>query len=265
MILMHKDSVIGYPTSQPGSGDDICDSKRHYSICCTRKMTSTSVHYDFRIRTSFSMLCFGPTGSGKTVFIKNLLKNSEQCFDRVPDRIVYLYSQWQDGYEEILANNPAVEFRRDMPEVLGNETFFDKRKINLLILDDLASSVADSKEASDLFTRGVHHKSISCIHICQNMFQQGKSMRNLQLNAMYLVLFKNVRDINQIKLLAKQTGLSHLPAAYEKVTRTPFQPLIVDLKTDCPDYLRVRSHILPGEDMQIYMDQNKVPEICRRK
>lgn len=224
------------------------------------------VEYDFRFRTNFSMLCFGPTCSGKTVFIRKLLKHRDLCFDRTPERIVYLYTHWQEEYDLMKQDNPQMDFRRDFQEVLGNESFFNKQQVNLLILDDLASSVADSKEASNLFTRGVHHKNINCIHICQNMFQQGKSMRNLQLNAMYLVLFKNCRDVNQIKLLAKQTGLSHLPTAYNKVTSKPYQPLLVDLKTDCPDYFRVRSHILPSEDMQIYMAPGKAPDAqCRKK
>jgi hypothetical protein len=223
------------------------------------------MNYDTRFRMSFGLLCFGPTGSGKTVYLRELLRHREQCFDKRIDRIVYLYSQWQDVYHEMLEDDPAIEFRKDIMEVLGNPTFFDKTKVNLLIMDDLASTVADSREASDLFTRGVHHRNISCIHICQNIFQQGKSMRTLHLNAMYLVLFKNVRDVNQIKLLAKQTGLPQLAHAYRKVTNIPFQPLIVDLKTDCPDYLRVRSHMLPGSDhLRVYMDSMQVPEECRK-
>ena len=224
--------------------------------------------YDLRFRTPFGALCLGPTGSGKTQFMVNLLRNKSTLFDHPPTRIVFAYSQWQDAYDQMLANDGSIEFTKNFSDVLENENFFDKSLSNLLILDDLSSVIANNKAASDLFTRGVHHKGVSCIHICQNAFQQGRSMRNLHLNAHYYIIFKNVRDIQQISLLAKQIGIKHLSAAYSKVTSLPYQPVLLDMRTDCPDYLRVRSHIMPeDENIRIYISDtdSSVPEECLRK
>ena len=85
-------------------------------------------------------------------------------------------------------------------------------------------------------------------------------MRDIQLNSQYLVLFKNCRDVNQIKVLSKQMGLPHLPEAYRKVTLQAYQPLVVDMRPGTSDYLRVRSHVLPGEYMRIYIgESNSLP------
>ncbi len=224
------------------------------------------VEYDaVRFRTPFGALCFGPTGSGKTVYIKQLLRSRNQCFNKPPQRVVYVYSMWQILYDEMLEDDPTIEFTRKLDDVIGNDDYFDKTKVNLLILDDLADVVANSKEASNLFTRGVHHKNISVIHICQNMFQQGKVMRTIQLNAQYLILFKNVRDRNQIKVLGQQAHLPYLSDAYEKVTSEPYQPLILDFRGDCPDAYRMKSHLLPGQIPRVYMNPKDIPEECRRK
>jgi hypothetical protein len=223
------------------------------------------VKFDFRFRTPFGLLCFGPTGSGKTWFIRELLRNRRLCFDNPPERVVYVYSQWQNAYDDMLADDPKIQFTQDLMDVIGNGSYFDKKMVNLLILDDMASAVADSKDASNLFTRGVHHKNISVIHICQNMYQQGKAMRNLHLNSHYFILFKNVRDHNQIKLLGRQTNMPYLSEAYEKTTAEPYQPLILDLKGDCPKEFRIRSHVLPGQILQVHMSSKHVPQSCRRK
>ena len=68
-------------------------------------------------------------------------------------------------------------------------------------------------------------------------------MRDTQLNSQYLVLFKNCRDVNQIKVLSNQMGLPHLPESYRKVTSQAYQPLVVDMRPGTPDYLRVMSFL----------------------
>ena len=211
-----------------------------------------SVEYDFRFRSPFGALCMRPTGSGKTQYVLKMLQNKNQVFDRPPTRIVFAYAEWQKAYDEMLAVEPKIEFVKNLSDILENDNFFSKAENNLLILDDLASAVAESRKASDLFTRGIHHRNVDCLHICQNIFQQGKSMRNLHLNSSYMILFKNVRDVAQMKLLAKQTGQAYSSAAYEKVTASPYEPVIIDLKPNCPEELRVRNHILPGQKVRVY-------------
>ena len=198
----------------------------------------------------------GPTGSGKTQYVLKLLQNKKLMFDRPPTRIVFAYAEWQKAYDDMLRVEPKIEFVKNLADILDNDNFFTKTENNMLILDDLASAVAESRKASDLFTRGIHHRNVDCLHICQNIFQQGKSMRNLHLNSSYMILFKNVRDVGQIKLLAKQTGQRYLSLAYKKVTSCPYEPVVIDLKSDCPEDLRVRSHILPGQGVRVYTDTN---------
>lgn len=63
---------------------------------------------------------------------------------------------------------------------------------------------------------------------------------DISLNSQYLVLFKSVQDVEQIFTLAKRMGCPHLIDAYREVTK-----VIVSLRFGTPDYLRIRSHILP--------------------
>ena len=48
------------------------------------------------------------------------------------------------------------------------------------------------------------HHQLTVIHILQNLFQKGKSMRTASLNCHYLILMANKRDTLQINTLGRQ-------------------------------------------------------------
>jgi hypothetical protein len=200
--------------------------------------------------TPAGLVVCGPTMSGKTQFVFELLKNPNKVFSKPPKRIVYCYGEWQTGFQDLAS---SVHFVNGLGPVLEDENYFDPKIPTLLVIDDLAVSVSNDSKCTKLFTQGIHHRNLSVILILQNLYKQGKSMRDIALNAQYLVLFKNVRDTSQITVLARQMGLPHLVDAYRKVTAEPFQPIVIDMKPETPDYLRVRSHVLPGQITRIYV------------
>jgi len=123
-----------------------------------------------------------------------------------------------------------------------------------VILDDLLNDV-HSKQVCDLFTKGSHHRNISVILITQNLFHQGRYCRDISLNAKYLVLLKNVRDINQFMFLARQVypeNSASLYKAYLDATKRPHGYLLLDLSQDTDDRLRFRTDIFPTEQTIVY-------------
>jgi hypothetical protein len=157
----------------------------------------------------------GPTMSGKSTFVFELLNNPEKVFNKVPQRIVYCYGEWQSAFEKLKSK---VQFVHGLEPVMQDDDFFTSQTPTLLVIDDLAVSVSNDARCTKLFTQGIHHRNLSVVLILQNLYKQGKSMRDIALNAQYLVLFKNVRDTGQIGVLARQMGLPHLVEAYQKAT-----------------------------------------------
>ena len=107
-----------------------------------------------------------------------------------------------------------------------------------------------------LFTKGSHHKNTSVIYITQNLFDKNKENRTITLNAHYMVLFKSPRDVMQIEHLARQMfpGKSkYMREAFTDATSLPYSYLLVDLKPDTPDDLRLRAKIFPGENQVVYI------------
>jgi len=124
----------------------------------------------------------------------------------------------------------------------------------LVIHDDLLNDVY-SKQVCDLFTKVNHHRNISVILITKNIFHQGRYWRDISLNAIYLVLLKNVRDKNEFIFLARQVyqeNKASLYKAYLDATQLFHGYLILYLSQDTDDRLRFRTNIYPREQILVY-------------
>jgi hypothetical protein len=98
----------------------------------------------------------------------------------------------------------GIEFNEGIPHDIDNADYLDVSQRNLIVLDDLMAQSGKDKRISDLFTKGSHHRNLAIIYTVQNIFHQGKQMRNISLNAHYIVLFKSPRSRQQIYMLARQ-------------------------------------------------------------
>jgi hypothetical protein len=100
---------------------------------------------------------------------------------------------------------------------------------------------------------------LSIIYIVQNIFHQGKEMRNISLNAHYIVLFKSPRDKRQISMLARQVDpgrVQEFMRTYEDATSRPHGYLMLDLKPTTDDHQRLKTNVLPGEIAKFIQKQS---------
>ena len=114
---------------------------------------------------------------------------------------------------------------------------------------------ANDKRLAMLFTKGSHHLNLSVIFITQNLFYKGSQIRDVSLNSQYLILFKNRRDLSQIMHLGRQPfsrKSKFFQEVYKNATQKPFSYLLIDLRNETPESLRLRTQILPGQVQYIY-------------
>jgi hypothetical protein len=72
-----------------------------------------------------------------------------------------------------------------------------------------------------------------------------------------MVVFKNPRDVSQIMALAHQMypqRTKYLLEAYTAATAQPHGYMVIDMKQETPNILRLRSHIFPREKQIAYAD-----------
>ena len=97
-----------------------------------------------------------------------------------------------------------------------------------------------------IFTKFSHHRNISIIYLSQNLFYKSKQNRTMSLNAHYLVIFKSPRDQNQLATLARQMypgNSKFLIEAFKDATQQPYGYLLINLKSDTEERLRIRTNI----------------------
>ena len=92
------------------------------------------------------------------------------------------------------------------------------------------------------------------IYVKHNLFQQSKWSRTIDLNTTHTVLFKSLRDIQQIEYLGKQLNcLQLLKDAYKLATAQPYGHLIIDLDPKTSPGLRFSSQLIGPEPSIFYI------------
>lgn len=209
-----------------------------------------------KLQHPFTCIVAGPTCSGKTYLVKSILENN--CIEPKPLKTLWLYAEDQPLHRGL---EKKIKFVHGIPDDLDKQ--FDGKYPTVVIIDDLMTELHSDKRLTRLFTVGSHHRNLSVIFIIQNLFHQGKEMRNISLNTHYIILFKNPRDKLQISVLARQMypGDSRfLMEAYQDATKKSHGYLMLDLKPNTQDDLRVRSGILPKDLPVVYISSRKEKE-----
>jgi DNA-binding protein len=222
-----------------------------------------------------NMMIAGPTGSGKTRFVLQLLKhrmyevprselNTDDLNRQFPDRLIWVYGEWQPMYKEVKTLFPKVEFMTEPDFEL------DPKQRNLVVLDDVMTRVKNDKNLVNLFCRGSHHRNASIIYIVQNLFVQGTESRTIHLNTQYFVLMKSNRDLGQITRLGMQLYDNDrdirqaFKDSYIRATKKPHTYLLVDVHHGTHEALKLRSGIFPGGKGNVYVP-NVVLERLRKR
>ena len=200
----------------------------------------------------FSCLIAGPSQSGKTTLIKEILMFNKLIIDPTIQRIIYCYSVWQPIFDEIKNLISNIEFH----EGIYNIDNFDQSNRSLLILDDLMKECENDQSILNLFTVDSHHKNISVFLLTQNIFSKGKYTRTISLNSSYIIIFKNPRDKSQVYTLARQMFPDKInffmEAFNDAVTNRAHSYLFVDLKQKTEEKNRIQTGIIPGNLRIIY-------------
>ena len=114
---------------------------------------------------------------------------------------------------------------------------------------------AYSTKVRQMFTKVSHHRNISLVRITQNLFHRGPSSRDISLNIINIVVFKNTGDKTQIAHLARQVypeNISSFHKTYLEVCIDPHTYLFLDLTESINNILRFRTKILPGETTEVF-------------
>ena len=194
---------------------------------------------DFRLHCDRTLIIAGPSQSGKTTFVLDLLDQRDVAFKCNINRVVWCYGIYQPKLNALLQSKGFI-LHSNIVDVS------DIQPYDIVVLDDLIHESKNSQDVTAMFTRAAHHKPCFIIFLMQNLFPPGKEARTRSLNTHYYVILKNPRDKSQIEFLARQI-LPRQPKTlvniFEAATEKPHSYLFLDLTQECPEEYRFRSNL----------------------
>ena len=209
---------------------------------------------DVRLRSPSTVIIAGPTGSGKTQLLMDLIMQANSVADPPPTEIIYCYSEWQSAFDKIGEADLAVPvtFYRGLMDVKREISTDGKNR--WFIVDDLMNEATQGGKSDALFTKYSHHLNLTVFLVVQNLFL--KSLRTVSVNTQYFFIGKNPRDASSVTNLAKQMAPGDTPRfieAYKDATDKPYSFLFVSARQETPDKVRlIKNFARPGAIMYAY-------------
>ncbi len=215
--------------------------------------------YDARIFHPSTMLICGPSGSGKTNFTLNLLENADVMFRPCrPSFIILIYETWQPSYDIMLEKKLINLSIKGFNNIEYLKELFEENKEKggtLLVIDDQMQNI--DYNLVNIFTIYSHHLKVTCLLLLQSLFLSNKIYRVISLNSNYIILMKNTRDSSSVSLLAKQTHpfrTRFVTDAYLDATCKPFSYLLMDLRQETCEEIRLRANIF-SDTVTVYVQK----------
>lgn len=207
----------------------------------------TFTEEDLKIKAPAGVIVAGPSMSGKTTWIKNLIKYAREMISPPPAHILFCYGIYDPQLHEF--EEMGCELYNGVPDM---EFLDSKPKPLLMIMDDQYTDVT-SKYLQDLFTKVIHHKNITVFFVTQNLFD--KVTKVARWNSQHIVLMDAPSDQQNIQSLGKQIfpgEMSFFRDALKKATSKPYGYVFLTLRSGTHPALKVRTNIFPGEIQTVF-------------
>ena len=208
---------------------------------------------DLKLIHPFSLIVSGPTSSGKSTILFQILENLHQNTKPAIKKVVFIYGT----YQEIFKNYPNIFFTDDLDYI---EAQCDVPTV--IILDDVMSSVKNSQKLEELFTRGVHHRKVSVILTLQNLFYHGSVVKTLR---DYIILTRHIQDVSKLDTFARQLerkGSNYFKESYEDAISKKYGYVFCDLHPhselrDGAYKIKYRTLIHKSEGQVLYIPKDR--------
>ena len=155
-----------------------------------------------------TVMVVGSSGTGKTSLVSKILLGQSRMFDTPPIHIYYHYGVFQEGFELLEQKIPNITFISGLPTESHLENIFLKKVHQIIVIDDLMNETLSDDTCEQLFLKNSSHNYVTVIYMSHNLFCPGRYARSIFLNCKEFILFRNMKDLNQVKNFSRRLGHS---------------------------------------------------------
>ena len=198
-----------------------------------------------KFKHPFTCLVAGTTSSGKTSWVRKLLKNWPHLISNLSEpnlNVLWCHVADQSLHNSPIGENVNVTYNTGLPRDIEN------MRPDIIVIDDLMNDIND--DVKNLFTKDSHHNNISVIYIVQNVFNQNKRMRDISLNTHYIVIMRGLRLTRQVGTLGEQifpNKSKQIIDIYKRATEKKYSYLLFDLHPQSDEKFSLRTRIFKEE------------------
>jgi hypothetical protein len=222
---------------------------------------TTMNFFDVKFKNPASILVSGCTGSGKSTLVFNMLKYPSYFFSNMEcmKTVVLYYKEYQDIYDEF--QHLITEFINESPtyESVRDKVEFCKEQGSIVIIDDFADDLDPSVRS--LFGVGAHHFNSHIFLLTQYLYPRKPAwFSDVTANAIYVIYFKNPKNMKQINRLIYQCidgDAKWAINAVKDTLREAHSYILFDFHQTTPETLKLRTNILPHEFPMICFTKRK--------
>ena len=215
---------------------------------------------DLKLKWPSTGILAGPSFSGKTSLIIELIKRRQEVFSKNVDRVIYLCKQGQKVLEDLQQQDKDVILIDNFDQL---DNFMIEN--SLIIIDDFLLEVSGiyNQKVTEFFIRRSHHSQLSCWLLTQNPY--GRNLRTISINATYFCFFKQPKDISTIFHIARQFcphNINYLYESYRAATARANGYLFFDYHQSTSDQFRVRNCLFNEPYLEFYVENGKSKIKC---
>ena len=219
-------------------------------------------YFDLRLKEYFKLFICGPSRSGKTTFVKQLLENIQVFAESPPEIVILVYQVYQEIYNSMNIDyivKDDVDIKEKIFRISNGRSAF-------VIFDDMINS-ENLSNLSNLFVVDGRHRKLSMAFLSQKIFVNNDYFRQISQNSDYFLCFKNPRSSGEIRSLAHQMtpGNLNLLNYYNKATVQPYTYLFINLTQECDERVRYLSHIFEKPHIVKCYNSKSVAELTDGK
>ena len=198
-----------------------------------------------------TILIVGPSGQGKSTLARKIVEERNQIFD-ADSKICFWFYDTFESIPDSIKNRKEFILREGLPNLEELKKYKDEQV--MVVIDDLMTKIDQNSGMERLVSVLVHHYNMTVMFLLHTIFYS-KVIRNLRLQASYIILFKNNADKSSVRCLGSQLmpgACNTFLTIYINATSQPYTYLLIDLHKSCPDEIRYRDNILPGITTHVF-------------
>lgn len=213
--------------------------------------------YDFRFENDSTMIISGPSKSGKSTFVLNMIKHKDTLFRYPIQRVWWFYGIESPFHEELQTFH--VNMKQGLP---SQDDFSQIERHDLVILDDLQQESKAREDITNLFLKATHHKEFFAIQINQYIYGD-KEQRMRNSNVHYYVAFNNPRNQQQLgQFVSKMFPKGNMNLIYRIFhdilhKEGKYGYLFIDFTPQCDPNLRLRSNLFKPPMIVFKLNQDR--------